>query len=202
MLNVLLAFIIAYLLGAIPTAELLARFKGRSIFDIGSGNMGAMNTARNLGMGLGIVVLLVDVLKGVLASLIGLQLGTADLPYTAAAAAGIGAVLGHAYSPYVRFRGGKALATAFGVALPVYPLAAIITLVLLLILSLSMKKQTTLAALITVLLYPLIGVIMLYWQVSSGEQFISLLISIVLITVIIARKHLVELQALGNKSAS
>lgn len=144
-----------YLLGGAPTAEILARLRGSSIFAIGSGNMGAMNTARHLGPLLGFVVLVVDVGKGAAASALGAWVGPlvgADA-VGPALAAGVGAVAGHAWSPYVRFRGGKALATMLGVSLPLYPAGGLAGLTLILVLLLLLRR-TTAATIATLVLYP------------------------------------------------
>jgi len=147
----LLALLLGYLLGALPSAALAARLKGKRIFEVGSSNMGAMNTARNLGWGLGALVLLLDLGKGALATALGLQLGGGDL--LPALAGGLGAVLGHLWSVYVGFRGGKGLATTLGVALPLYPLGGLYALLLLLALT-ALLRDVTRGVLLTALLYP------------------------------------------------
>ena len=154
------ALAIGYLLGGFPTAALIARARGRRIFDVGSGNMGAMNTARNLGPALGVVVLVVDVAKGALAALAGDAMGAAlgaggDARLALALAAGVAAVAGHAWSPYVGFRGGKALATAFGAALPVTPWGAAAALVMVVALLLVFRREPP-ATLITLAVYPVL----------------------------------------------
>ena len=159
-----------YLLGAIPTAYLLARLHRRDVFELGSGNMGAMNTFRNLGPATGAAVLLIDIAKGALASYIGLNLpqlsgSVAPTDLTSAGLltaliAGSAAVIGHCYSAYVGFRGGKGLATAFGVALPVYPVPALYTVVLIIALVLIIKNSDV-ATLITLILYPVVTLLAL-----------------------------------------
>jgi len=151
----LLSLAAGYLLGSVPSAALVARLKRRDIFAVGSSSMGAMNTARNLGWALGALVLLLDLGKGALASLVGLWLGTlaGDALYTPLAA-GVGAVLGHLWSVWVGFRGGKGLATTLGVALPVYPLGGLYALLTLLVL-VALSRRVTFATLLTALLYPL-----------------------------------------------
>ena len=72
MLGVLAALGIGYLLGSIPSAALIARTQGKNIFEVGSGNMGAMNAARNIGWWAGAAGLLSDLGKGALASVVGL----------------------------------------------------------------------------------------------------------------------------------
>lgn len=145
-----------YFVGGVPVAMLVARALGRDIFAVGSGNMGAMNTARNVAPLAGVVVLALDLGKGALAAAIGLRMavaaGIAD-PLPLALAGGVGAVIGHAWSPYVRFRGGKALATAFGATLPVVPWAGGAGVVLLISLTLIVRNATA-ASIATLALYP------------------------------------------------
>jgi len=145
-----------YLIGSVPSAALVARLKRRDIFEVGSSSMGAMNTARNLGWALGGAVLLLDLSKGALASLVGLRLGAvAGEPLPTALAAGVGAVVGHLWSVWVGFRGGKGLATTLGVALPVYPLGGLYGLLTLLVL-IAVSRRVTLATFVTALVYPLL----------------------------------------------
>jgi glycerol-3-phosphate acyltransferase PlsY len=125
----------AYLLGSIPTGFLVARAKGIDIRSAGSGNIGATNAMRVLGRPAGIFVLVMDALKGFLAvTCLGPVLGKSlhvppgDLP-TALLIAGIAAVLGHNFTPWLGFKGGKGIATTAGVYLALAPLAVGIALV-------------------------------------------------------------------------
>jgi len=144
-----------YLIGSVPSAALVARFKRQDIFAVGSSSMGAMNTARNLGWALGALVLLLDLGKGALASLVGLRLGAfAGDPLYTPLVAGAGAVLGHLWSVWVGFRGGKGLATTLGVALPLYPLGGLYGLATLLVL-IALSRRVTFSTFVTALVYPL-----------------------------------------------
>ena len=101
-----------YLIGSIPFALILARRWGADLRMVGSGNMGAANVMRASGVTAGLLVALLDMAKGAasvwLAARIG---GGAELP----AAAGLAAIIGHIYPVWLRFRGGKGVATACGV---------------------------------------------------------------------------------------
>ncbi|MBS3933235.1 MAG: glycerol-3-phosphate acyltransferase [Truepera sp.] len=193
MATLLLSLLLGYLLGAIPSAAIVARWQGRQIFEVGSGNMGAINTARHLGVGWGLLVLAVDIGKGALATYLAALL-TADSPWSLAAsyAAGVGAVAGHAWSVFVGFRGGKALATAFGVALILMPLGGLAALVLGTALLLLLRRSS-LATVITALLYPL-----LIWAVSSTgatpETTLTAVLSTSLITAVVIIKQLPSLR--------
>ena len=125
----LLAFVaLGFGAGAIPFGVILARtLAGVDIKAHGSGNIGATNVARVLGVVPGAIVLVLDAAKGALPTL--LARGAADDPRIALAT-GAAAILGHCFSPWLGFRGGKGVATAFGVFLALTPaLAAIAVLV-------------------------------------------------------------------------
>jgi glycerol-3-phosphate acyltransferase PlsY len=140
-LSYLLTALGAYLLGSIPTGYLAAKAKGIDIRTVGSGNIGATNAMRVLGKPVGIGVLLVDALKG-FAAVMWLPLfvlnqfaspdfwttpfdlhGRQNLIATFSVIAGVGAVLGHNYTCWLKFKGGKGIATSAGVFLALAPLA-------------------------------------------------------------------------------
>ncbi len=105
-------FVLGYLLGSIPFGLVLTRLGGLGdIRRIGSGNIGATNVLRTGNRALAAATLLLDGLKGAIAVLVAAQLGPPDTML----AAGVGAVLGHAFPVWLGFRGGKAVATAYGV---------------------------------------------------------------------------------------
>jgi acyl phosphate:glycerol-3-phosphate acyltransferase len=119
----------AYLLGSIPTGYLVGRARGIDIRTAGSGNIGATNVLRTLGKPAGAFVLLMDVLKGYVATkwLCVWLLGLFNLPgtemETCQLVAGICAVLGHNYTCWLKFKGGKGISTSAGVFLALAPLA-------------------------------------------------------------------------------
>lgn len=120
--------VVAYLIGAIPFAVIVSRvFFHIDVRDHGSGNAGATNVMRVLGVGAGIAVLLLDALKGVAAVLIARTAYPATLGENGHDWMLIGAafavVLGHSYSPYLKFQGGKGVATAAGALLVLTPVA-------------------------------------------------------------------------------
>ncbi|GGJ80642.1 glycerol-3-phosphate 1-O-acyltransferase PlsY [Deinococcus aquiradiocola] len=115
---VIVAVLLAYLLGAIPAGAWVARRRGVDIRTVGSGNSGATNVQRSLGWGPGLVVGLFDILKGALAVLIAQRLG---LTPPLAALCGFAAVVGHNFNAFNGFRGGKGVATSFGMMLLVDP---------------------------------------------------------------------------------
>jgi len=115
---VIVAVLLAYLLGAIPAGAWVARRRGIDIRTVGSGNSGATNVQRSLGWGPGLVVGLFDILKGALAVLVAQRLG---LTPPLAALCGFAAVVGHNFNAFNGFRGGKGVATSFGMMLLVDP---------------------------------------------------------------------------------
>jgi acyl phosphate:glycerol-3-phosphate acyltransferase len=125
----LLLIITAYLIGSIPTALLISRhFFGVDIREYGSGNMGATNTFRVLGSKFGTIVMIGDMLKGILAvalyNLLPYYL-TNELERTnLMIGLGLAAVAGHIYPIWAQFRGGKGVATLFGMLLAIQPVVA------------------------------------------------------------------------------
>jgi len=121
-----IALVIAsYLLGSVPTGLLLGKALGVDIRASGSGNIGATNVYRTLGRKVGIVTLLGDCLKGLIPVLAARWLG---LPDIWVAAAGFAAFFGHVYTVFLRFKGGKGVATALGVFLGTSPAAVLIAM--------------------------------------------------------------------------
>lgn len=111
----------SYLLGAIPFGFLIAKAKGVDIRTVGSGNVGATNVLRALGKGPAFVVFLLDVFKGLVPAYVGHRLlGQTEYAF----AAGAAAVIGHSFSPFLGFKGGKGIATGFGALIGSTPLVA------------------------------------------------------------------------------
>jgi acyl phosphate:glycerol-3-phosphate acyltransferase len=115
-----LIIVMAYCLGSVPFALLLAR--GDDVRRIGSGNVGAANVLRASGVRAGVLVAMLDIAKGAASVVLAMRLSTdGSVP----AAAGFAAILGHIYPVWLRFRGGKGVATACGVFTVLTPLAAL-----------------------------------------------------------------------------
>jgi glycerol-3-phosphate acyltransferase PlsY len=112
----------AYLSGSIPFGLLIAKAKGVDIRTAGSGNIGATNVARTLGKPLGVLVLVLDAAKGFAPVLVAARV--LAQPNEIVAGAGLAAILGHVFPVWLRFRGGKGVATALGVFLALAPVAA------------------------------------------------------------------------------
>ena len=149
----------AYLLGSIPAGFLVARAKGIDIRAVGSGNIGATNSMRVLGRPAGIFVLLVDVLKGyaAVAWLPILLLKFFDSPMIDLEMlrifAGIFAVLGHNYTCWLKFKGGKGIATTAGVYLSLAPAALGIALVVF-ILAILVTRYVSVGSIVAAIALP------------------------------------------------
>lgn len=114
-----LAIFVAYILGSIPTAYIAGRIiRGQDIRHMGGGNVGALNVAREIGLAPGILVLLADMGKGYLAVLFARYL---SVPQSIILASGVVAVVGHNWSVFLRFHGGRGAATTAGVLLALVP---------------------------------------------------------------------------------
>ncbi len=124
-LHFALVALLAYLLGGTPTAYLAGRLQGVDVRQHGSGNVGGTNVLRLLGWRWGLPVMALDVLKGYALArwLPAIPVSQAD-PVCLALTGGVAAVLGHVFTPYLRLRGGKGVATAAGVLLALAPAAA------------------------------------------------------------------------------
>ncbi|MGD0858785.1 MAG: glycerol-3-phosphate 1-O-acyltransferase PlsY [Terracidiphilus sp.] len=159
----------AYLLGSIPTGYLLVRiFRHKDIRSVGSGNIGATNVLRSGGKGLGAATFLLDMLKGCSAVWLGALLGALLMPATPArtaqAVAALFAVLGHMFPVWLHFRGGKGVATGFGVFLAATPAAALAAIgVFFLVLLIS--RYVSLASILGSASFPVFA-----WLLVSGPR--------------------------------
>ncbi len=115
--------IFAYLLGSVPFGVLVSRARGVDIMAVGSGNIGATNVWRTLGPGPGAVVLVLDILKGVVPAAMG-HFFLKDASWSFGL--GLMAVVGHSLSPFLKFKGGKGIATGYGALMGSNPLVGMI----------------------------------------------------------------------------
>ena len=123
------AWLASYLVGSFPTGYLLVKWLRQvDVREIGSGNIGATNVARTAGKGVGILVLAIDLLKGLIAVRLIALLTTHPVTPTAQFACGVAAVLGHNFPVTLGFRGGKGVATTVGVIVGVIPLTGVLCL--------------------------------------------------------------------------
>lgn len=123
----------AFLCGSVPFGYFAGKLRGIDIRQHGSGNIGATNVMRVCGKGVGIPVFILDIIKGLLPVLAARWLMTGPevheaLISTAAVASGFAAILGHMFTPWLGFKGGKGVATAAGVLLGIAPVAMLVAL--------------------------------------------------------------------------
>ena len=158
-MNIAIMIILAYLLGSIPTAVWVSRhFYGIDIRDHGSGNAGATNTFRILGKQAGAAVMLVDMLKGFLAvkiSLLSVFPWQSEEITNLQIGLGIAAVLGHIFPIWAGFKGGKGIATLFGMILGIQPLVAV-SLVGVFLAMLFLTRYVSLSSISASIAFPLL----------------------------------------------
>lgn len=181
------ALIAAYLLGSIPTAVWLGQaFYGIDVREYGSGNAGATNTFRVLGKKPGIIVMTIDIMKGFtatkLAYLIGLSV--TGPKYSAQfvnyeLALGVIAVMGHLFPIFAGFRGGKGVATLFGMVLAVNPLAALLCVTVFLTV-LLISKYVSLSSICAGFTFPL-GTVFVFQSSVKAEVLYSICVCILIL---------------------
>lgn len=140
----ILTLILSYLIGSISFALIVGKmFYKKDIRDYGSGNLGATNAYRVLGIKAGVIVAIADILKGTFACFIPLILGSTVNPIVC----GLLAILGHIFSVFANFKGGKAVATATGVFLFLTPLGVCVGFVVF-VLTLQFTKYVSLSSML------------------------------------------------------
>jgi glycerol-3-phosphate acyltransferase PlsY len=188
-LATLLIVLASYLLGSVPTGYLLMRlFRHQDIRQAGSGNIGATNVLRSGGKSLGAATFLLDMLKGCSAVWLGALLGGLLLPHTpvrdAEALAALVAVLGHVFPVWLGFRGGKGVATGFGVFLAATPLAALAAIsVFALVLLIS--RYVSLASILGAASFPLFA----WWMVKGDRPIFFIAVQFAVALIIILKHH-------------
>lgn len=157
MLLFFILFILAYLVGSIPNALWIGKiFKNIDVREFGSGNVGATNATRVLGWKLGVMVLIFDAFKGMIFIIIARKLGLEDIYVVLI---GLAAILGHSYSIYLKFKGGKAVATSLGVMLVLIPKVVMI-LIIVFLLIVIISGYVSLASISVAGLLPILSYIM------------------------------------------
>ncbi|WP_131919808.1 glycerol-3-phosphate 1-O-acyltransferase PlsY [Heliophilum fasciatum] len=160
----LLLMVAAFVLGSIPFAYLAGRLRGIDIRQHGSGNVGATNAFRVLGAPLGALVLLCDASKGALAAWWGLAQGE-----LIAVLMGLAAILGHTFSPFMRFKGGKGVASAAGVFLLLAPDVMGVTVVLFLA-SVLLTRYVSVGSMLASVTLP---ALMVWWDKPFPYQIVA-----------------------------
>ncbi len=171
-----LGLLASYLIGAIPFGLLAGLAKGVDVRTVGSGNIGATNVMRAVGMRMGVTVFALDVLKGVAGVMICRTLGMEGWEL---GLAGVFAVLGHSFSPFMFFKGGKGGATSLGVMSAIYPPAGLACLVTWLLL-IKLTRYVSIGTIIGVL----VGPITIYLLLPPHDIELAVVLSIIFLLIV------------------
>ena len=183
--------IVAYILGSIPNALWIGKvFKGIDVREHGSKNTGSTNAARVLGAKLGILTLILDISKGVIPTLIATMLLDSSISVILV---GICAILGHSFSIFMKFKGGKAVATTVGVFIVLVP-GAILLVAVIFFLVFGITRYVSLSSMIGAISLP-IWIILFY-------KNIPLTIFGIIIAILIIVRHKSNIQRLLNGTES
>ena len=175
-----LIVVFGYLSGSVPYGKILARARGIDIQHEGSGNIGATNVTRVLGKKLGAVVLLLDAAKGAMPVAIALALaGRGTAPPEVVAATGLAAVVGHCFPVWLRFHGGKGVATSLGVFLVIDPIASAASVGLFAI-TYAVVRAASVGSLVAALAFP-------FLLLARGRPVVDVLLAALMFLVILVR---------------
>lgn len=182
-----LILILSYLLGSIPSGLLIGKtFYGKDIREHGSGNLGGTNTFRTLGVKAGMIVTIMDILKGTVATLLPL-LFASDVHMLLA---GVFAVIGHMYPVFANFRGGKAVATSAGVLLG-YNYILFLILLAVFFICLYATKYVSLSSMIA-------AVLAFIYSIFTRD--IPLIIVVGILTIFVIYRHRANIVRIKNKT--
>ncbi len=157
--------IVSYLIGAIPTGLIIVRvLSGEDIRQHGSGNIGTVNVLRVAGVATAIVVLAVDILKGLVPVLLAVR---AEVPAWVVVAGGLAAIAGHNWSVFLRFQGGKGIATSFGVLWGLSWAAAAVAAAVWIV-TVAITRYASLGSLLAVVSVPIT-----LWRLRQPEEYVS-----------------------------
>jgi len=196
----IIVIIIAYLIGSIPTALIVSRyFFGIDIREYGSGNMGATNTFRVLGSRFGTIVMIGDILKGMLAvalyNLLPYYLSNEIDRTNLMIGLGLAAVVGHIYPIWAQFRGGKGVATLFGMLLAIQPVVAV-SCVGVFLLVLFLTRYVSLSSILAGVALP----ICVLWVYNEQEIFYRVFAIAVAALVVLTHQKNISRLLKGNEN--
>ncbi len=181
-INFVIPVILAYLIGSVSFSFLMTKWlKGEDIREHGSGNAGATNTLRVLGKGPAAVVLLLDAAKGFLAIWLGYLFMDSDNGSVLLALCGMMVIIGHNWPVFLRFRGGKGVATTIGVVISLIPLAGVISGIIAIILIVTTRFVSLGSLVFTV------GLPFAVYALSSNYPLSYLWLSVVIAVLAIIR---------------
>ena len=173
-----LLLLTAYLIGSVPTGLLLGKAYGIDVRKQGSGNIGATNLYRTLGRKVGVITLIGDCLKGLIPVLV---VKYSSLPVEYAAWVGLAAFCGHVFSVFLRFKGGKGVATALGVFLVLAPLAVGIAVGVFVVL-MVVWRYVSLGSIVAAVTMPIAVVLM-------GGSKVLTFVTLIIAGVVIIKHH-------------
>lgn len=181
-----LTFVACYLIGAIPFGVLVGRACGIDVRSVGSGNIGATNVYRTLGPKAGIPVFLLDVGKGLVAPWIARwQLGPTQ--HSAIAICAVLAVIGHTFSVFIGFRGGKGIATSLGAMFGLAPVPALFSFALWAVM-VAISKYISVASIVASLAVPIVA-----WVAGAPREYVMVIGAMGLIALV---KHIPNMKRL------
>jgi glycerol-3-phosphate acyltransferase PlsY len=157
--KIIISLITGYIFGSIPNAVIIAKIKKVDIRNIGSGNPGAGNVAREIGKSWGILVFILDAMKAIISMLLADKILHLNAFWTGIT--GLSAVIGHCYSLFLHFKGGKGAASSGGVMIYLFPKFSIIAILAFFLLQ---KIPRTLKTFLPIFLIALVLWIWLYWN--------------------------------------
>ena len=163
--------LLAYLCGSVPFGVLLAKTQNMDIREHGSGNIGATNVARTMGKKAGLITLAGDVLKGLLVVFIASQWFDSTM---VTALAGLAVFLGHLYSIFLKFKGGKGVATGLGVLSFAMPLSTLCSAGVFAI-SLKVSGYVSLSSILAAIALPLFGV---FFKMPFSYIYLSTIVAL------------------------
>ncbi len=188
-MDFILFIIISYLFGSIPNGLILSKiFLKKDPRNIGSGNIGATNVARTGGYVLGIITLILDVLKGGLPVYFAIKM---NIHYQLPFFAGFFAFLGHLFPVYLKFQGGKGVATAIGVFAVLTPIAIIID-AFIFFLIFYVWRYVSLASIISAIFLPGILKLLIIFKIYQYDLTIIYLATIISILIIFKHKNNIQ----------
>lgn len=157
--RIIISAIVAYLIGNISNALILSRlFFGQDVRNYGSNSAGATNMFRTYGARFGVATLLLDILKGVIATALGLWFGGAEYGDVCLAVAGAAVIIGHDWPIFFKFKGGKGAATSIGVMMIVNPWVAIVCLLIAVLIA-ALTRYMSVGSLVAIFLGCLYAII-------------------------------------------
>ncbi len=193
--------IVSYLIGSIPFGFVIGKCHGIDIRTVGSGNIGATNVTRSIGPWWGKLCFLLDFVKGVIPTLLTLVLvknGTlSDTINLLPSVATLTVVLGHIYPVYLKFKGGKGIATAAGAIFPLCPLAVIIGLITWVILFLT-TRYVSVASIAAAAILPISAVVLYVFKLPFAPDSLPPVILFIVIGILAILKHTSNIKRLLN----